>query len=148
MNDQETGERSASMGPTGKRFRYANHDALLAARALRTRLGDGAGLVSFPSTELLWPIGLTHTSVETDWRGNFILMTWGAPNSTRRSSSPMRWRRCHESASCRRLFHRPRPQSKTASLRHCCARSSTRVADPTLMNGSFSDKTSAIIARL
>jgi CubicO group peptidase (beta-lactamase class C family) len=57
----------------GTRFRYANDDALLAARALRATLGDGRRALTFPFTELLWKIGMDHTTLETDWRGNFIL---------------------------------------------------------------------------
>ncbi len=57
----------------GTRFRYANDDALLAARALRASLGDGQRALAFPFTELLWKIGMDHTTLETDWRGNFIL---------------------------------------------------------------------------
>ena len=57
----------------GARFRYANNDALLAARALRATLGDGRRALAFPFTELLWRIGMTRTTPETDWRGNFVL---------------------------------------------------------------------------
>lgn len=57
----------------GSRFRYANNDALLAARALRARLGDGQRALAFPFTQLLWRIGMTRTTPETDWQGNFVL---------------------------------------------------------------------------
>ena len=57
----------------GMRWRYANDDALLAARALRSANGDGARALAFPFTELLWRVGMNHTTLETDWRGNFIL---------------------------------------------------------------------------
>lgn len=57
----------------GTRFRYANNDALLAARALRARLGDGQRALAFPFKELLWRIGMTRTTPETDWQGNFVL---------------------------------------------------------------------------
>ncbi|MDQ2859785.1 MAG: beta-lactamase family protein [Pseudomonadota bacterium] len=57
----------------GSRFRYANNDALLAARSLRARLGDGQRALAFPFNELLWRIGMTRTTPETDWRGNFVL---------------------------------------------------------------------------
>jgi CubicO group peptidase (beta-lactamase class C family) len=57
----------------GSRYRYANDDALLAARALRAVNGDGARALAFPFTELLWPIGMNHTTLETDWRGNYVL---------------------------------------------------------------------------
>jgi CubicO group peptidase (beta-lactamase class C family) len=57
----------------GSRFRYANDDALLAARALRAVNGDGRRALAFPYTQLLWPIGMDHTTLETDWRGNYVL---------------------------------------------------------------------------
>ena len=57
----------------GTRFRYANNDIMLAARAVRARLGDGERALAFPFTQLFWKIGMTRTVPETDWQGNFIL---------------------------------------------------------------------------
>jgi CubicO group peptidase (beta-lactamase class C family) len=57
----------------GSRFRYANNDALLAARSVRATLGDGQAAIDFPFTELFWRIGMFHTTPETDWQGNYIL---------------------------------------------------------------------------
>jgi CubicO group peptidase (beta-lactamase class C family) len=57
----------------GSRFRYANNDTLLAARAVRAALGDGPRALEFPFRELLWRVGMTHTTPETDWQGNYIL---------------------------------------------------------------------------
>lgn len=57
----------------GSRFRYANNDTLLAARSVRAALGDGDRALAFPFQELLWKIGMTHTTPETDGQGNFIL---------------------------------------------------------------------------
>ncbi|WP_041373072.1 serine hydrolase domain-containing protein [Phenylobacterium zucineum] len=57
----------------GSRFRYANNDTLLAARAVRAALGDGQAAIDFPFTELLWKIGMTRTTPETDWQGNYVL---------------------------------------------------------------------------
>jgi CubicO group peptidase (beta-lactamase class C family) len=57
----------------GSRFRYANNDTLLAARSVRAALGDGQRAIDFPFTELLWRIGMNHTTPETDWQGNYIL---------------------------------------------------------------------------
>ncbi|MFN3584090.1 serine hydrolase domain-containing protein [Phenylobacterium sp.] len=57
----------------GSRFRYANNDTLLAARSVRAALGDGQAALDFPFTELLWKIGMNHTTPETDWQGNYIL---------------------------------------------------------------------------
>ena len=55
----------------GTRFAYANNDTLLAARALMADLGEAAP--SFPYTHLLWPLGMTRTTIEGDWQGNPIL---------------------------------------------------------------------------
>lgn len=55
----------------GTRFNYANNDTLLAARALMTDLGDAAP--TFAYTHLLWPLGMTRTTIEGDWQGNPIL---------------------------------------------------------------------------
>jgi CubicO group peptidase (beta-lactamase class C family) len=57
----------------GTRFRYANDDVLLAARALRAEIGDDDRYLAFPFKEVLWRIGMNHTTLETDWQGNFIL---------------------------------------------------------------------------
>lgn len=61
------------IAPPGTRFRYANNDTMLAARALRAALGDGQEALAFPYTDLFWKIGMTRTVAETDWEGNFIL---------------------------------------------------------------------------
>jgi len=57
----------------GARFNYANNDTLLAARSVRASLGDGKAALEFPFTEVLWKIGMRHTTPETDWQGNYIL---------------------------------------------------------------------------
>lgn len=57
----------------GSQFNYANNDTLLAARSVRASLGDGDAALAFPFTELLWKIGMRHTTPETDWQGNYIL---------------------------------------------------------------------------
>jgi len=57
----------------GTRWRYANNDTLLAMLALRTAIGDDARALSFPFTDVLWRIGMTRTTPETDWQGNFIM---------------------------------------------------------------------------
>jgi CubicO group peptidase (beta-lactamase class C family) len=57
----------------GTRWRYANNDTLLASRSVRATLGDGQRALDFPFTQVLWPIGMRHTTPETDWRGNYIL---------------------------------------------------------------------------
>ena len=55
----------------GSHFNYSNNDIMLAALALSRRLGRDA--LAFPFTELLWKLGMTRTTPETDWRGDFIL---------------------------------------------------------------------------
>jgi CubicO group peptidase (beta-lactamase class C family) len=57
----------------GTRFRYANDDVLLAARALRAEIGDDQRFLAFPYQQLLWRIGMAHTTLETDWEGSFIM---------------------------------------------------------------------------
>lgn len=55
----------------GSHFNYSNNDIMLAGLALSRRLGRDA--LAFPFTELLWRTGMTRTTPETDWRGDFIL---------------------------------------------------------------------------
>ncbi|MDB5476702.1 MAG: beta-lactamase [Phenylobacterium sp.] len=57
----------------GTRWRYANNDTLLATRSVRAALGDGQKAIDFPFTQVLWPLGMRHTTPETDWQGNYIL---------------------------------------------------------------------------
>jgi CubicO group peptidase (beta-lactamase class C family) len=57
----------------GTRFRYANDDVLLAARALRAEIGDDQRFLAFPYQQLLWRIGMAHTTLETDWEGSYVL---------------------------------------------------------------------------
>lgn len=59
--------------PPGMRFRYANNDSVLAVHALRAATGDEARALSRPYTDLFWPLGMTRTVAETDWRGGFVL---------------------------------------------------------------------------
>jgi CubicO group peptidase (beta-lactamase class C family) len=57
----------------GSRFVYAGSDTILATRALREALADDAQWFGFPYRELLWKLGMTRTTVETDWRGDFLI---------------------------------------------------------------------------
>ena len=57
----------------GTHFRYANNDSVLAVHALRAATGDEARALSRPYTDLFWPLGMTRTRAETDWRGGFVL---------------------------------------------------------------------------
>lgn len=73
----ETVEARAAAMPVevapGTRFNYANDDTMFAARAVRWMLGDGSRAIEFPFKDLLWRIGMTRTTPETDWAGNFVL---------------------------------------------------------------------------
>lgn len=69
----DTATETALEARPGRRWKYANNDTLLAVRALRSQFpSDKAGL-RFPFEALLYPIGMTHTKLETDWAGQFIL---------------------------------------------------------------------------
>ena len=63
--------KSLEVAP-GKRFKYANNDTILAMRALRERIGDDSVYHSLPYEKLLWKIGATHTTLEVDWKGDFL----------------------------------------------------------------------------
>ena len=56
----------------GTRFKYANNDTLAAIRALREKLGSDAKYHAYPYEEVLWKIGATRTTIETDWNGDFV----------------------------------------------------------------------------
>ena len=60
----------------GSHFNYSNNDIMLAGLALsRTVAVDGGrhAALAFPFTQLLWPLGMTRTTPETDWQGDFVL---------------------------------------------------------------------------
>ena len=69
----ETSTAMPLEAPPGKRWRYANNDTLLAVRALHAAVGDDQRFLAFPFRELFWKIGMTRTTPETDWRGDFVL---------------------------------------------------------------------------
>ena len=56
----------------GTRWKYANNDTLLLLRALRHRLKDDLRYMRFPYDELLHPLGMYHTRMESDHLGNFV----------------------------------------------------------------------------
>ncbi len=56
----------------GTRFRYANNDIMLAARAVRATMNNDARYAAWPS-QLFGPLGMQHTTAGTDWQGNLIL---------------------------------------------------------------------------
>ncbi len=57
----------------GARWKYANNDTMLAMRSLRAAMDDDAAYRAYPFEALLWKIGMTHTTPETDWNGDFIM---------------------------------------------------------------------------
>ncbi len=57
----------------GKRWVYAGSDTILAIRALRAAIGDDARFHTFPFKEVFWKMGMTRTSTETDWNGDFLM---------------------------------------------------------------------------
>ncbi len=60
----------------GSHFNYSNNDIMLAGLALSRTLAQDGGrhaALAFPFTELLWPLGMTRTTPETDWQGDFVL---------------------------------------------------------------------------
>ena len=69
----DTATRGGLEAPPGRRWKYANNDTLLALRALREALGEHDAYLRFPFEELLYKIGMSHTKLETDWDGNFVL---------------------------------------------------------------------------
>ncbi|HWA12675.1 MAG TPA: serine hydrolase domain-containing protein [Burkholderiales bacterium] len=58
--------------PPGTRWKYANNDTLLLARALRHVIGDDEKFLRYPYEELLRPLGMHHTRMETDHLGMFV----------------------------------------------------------------------------
>ncbi|MEQ8515101.1 MAG: serine hydrolase, partial [Chromatocurvus sp.] len=57
----------------GTRWKYANNDTMLAVLALRQRFDTHDAFLRFPFEALLYRTGMTHTQLETDWGGDFIL---------------------------------------------------------------------------
>jgi len=56
----------------GTRFRYSNTDTLLAVRAVRANAPSEAEFQAWPG-QFFAAIGMTRTTAERDWRGNFML---------------------------------------------------------------------------
>lgn len=56
----------------GTRWTYSNNDTLLLLRALRFRLDNDLRYLRYPYETLLHRIGMMHTRMEIDHRGNFI----------------------------------------------------------------------------
>jgi CubicO group peptidase (beta-lactamase class C family) len=67
----ETSAAAPLEAAPGSRFNYANNDILLATYSLTTSLGADA--LAFPFSEVLWPLGMTHTTPETDWQDHYVM---------------------------------------------------------------------------
>ena len=63
--------RSLEVVP-GTRFKYANDDTLLAMLTLRESFDSAADYHAFPKAAVFARLGMNSTSLETDWRGNFV----------------------------------------------------------------------------
>jgi CubicO group peptidase (beta-lactamase class C family) len=71
--DMESGATTTPLeAAPGTRWKYANNDTLLLLRALRHRLADDHRYLRYPYEELLHPLGMWHTRMETDHLGRFI----------------------------------------------------------------------------
>jgi CubicO group peptidase (beta-lactamase class C family) len=57
----------------GDRYVYAGSDTIMATMAVREALNDNANWYSFPYQEFLWKLGMTRTTLETDWKGDFLI---------------------------------------------------------------------------
>jgi CubicO group peptidase (beta-lactamase class C family) len=62
----------------GSTFVYSPPDTMLAMRALREAMGDDRRFLAFPYREFFWRIGMTRTTTNTDWNGDFLMsgQTW------------------------------------------------------------------------
>jgi hypothetical protein len=66
-----TDELYLSSGPV------TQDDVLVAVRALRADIGDDPRFLAFPFKQLAWRIGMTHTTLEADREGNFVMSSQG-----------------------------------------------------------------------
>ncbi|ODT88624.1 serine hydrolase [Phenylobacterium sp. SCN 70-31] len=57
----------------GARFVYAGSDTILALRSVRVAMNDDARFLAYPFQKLFWRIGMTRTTPETDWKGDFLM---------------------------------------------------------------------------
>jgi CubicO group peptidase (beta-lactamase class C family) len=57
----------------GTRFVYAGSDTILSVRAVRQAVNDDQKFWRMPFEEILWKIGMTRTTPETDWNGDFMM---------------------------------------------------------------------------
>ena len=56
----------------GSTFKYSNIDTLIAMRSLREALNNDAAYRAFPYASVLHKIGARHTTLETDWNGDYM----------------------------------------------------------------------------
>jgi hypothetical protein len=57
----------------GERFVYNPPDTMLAMRALRQGMNNDRKFWAFPYQELFWKIGMTRTTTNSDWNGDFLM---------------------------------------------------------------------------
>lgn len=57
----------------GTVWRYANNDTMIAMRALRERINNDKKFLEYPFREILHPLGMDRTFLETDWNGDFVM---------------------------------------------------------------------------
>jgi CubicO group peptidase (beta-lactamase class C family) len=64
----------------GSTFVYSPPDTMLAMRALREAMHDDKRYFAFPYREFFWRIGMTRTTSNTDWNGDFMMsgQTWSS----------------------------------------------------------------------
>jgi CubicO group peptidase (beta-lactamase class C family) len=57
----------------GTTFVYSPPDTMLAMRALREAMQDDRRFFAFPYREFFWRIGMTRTTTNGDWNGDFLM---------------------------------------------------------------------------
>ena len=64
----------------GTHFVYSPPDTMLLMHALREAMHDDQRFFAFPYREFYWRIGMTRTTSNTDWNGDFLLsgQTWSS----------------------------------------------------------------------
>lgn len=56
----------------GERFQYSPNDTMLVMRSIREAMRDDAAYLRFPYESLYWRIGMTRTTMNGDWAGNYF----------------------------------------------------------------------------
>lgn len=69
----DTAGRATLEAKPGTRWKYANNDTMLAMRTLRTAMNEDSTYWQYPFKRLLGPLGMAHTTPETDWNGDFVM---------------------------------------------------------------------------